>query len=103
MSISYEKYIPDSKLPEYTIKKVGCKVSWYTFKNEDDAKKASEIAEHNAAIDASHGYDFGFPPDTNIRTAWGLYPVGGNFDDESFIQACNTAPMVQTFTVFKDY
>ena len=60
MSISYEKYIPDSKLPEYTIKKVGCKVSWYTFKNEDDAKKASEIAEHNAAIDASHGYDFGF-------------------------------------------
>lgn len=31
-----------------------------------------------------HGYDFGIPPDTNIRTAWGLYPVGGNFDDESF-------------------
>jgi len=31
-----------------------------------------------------HGYDFGIPPDTNIRTAWGLYPVGGKFDDESF-------------------
>ena len=60
MPISYEKYISDSLLPEYTIKKVGCKVSWYSFKNEDDAKKASAIALHNAAIDASHGYDFGY-------------------------------------------
>jgi hypothetical protein len=31
-----------------------------------------------------HGYDFGIPPDTNIRATWGLYPVGGNFDNESF-------------------
>ncbi len=76
MSISYEKYIPDSKLPEYTIKKVGCKVSWYTFKNEDDAKKASEIAEHNAAIDASHGYDFGFQcPGQIVKEKDGTFTV----------------------------
>ncbi len=31
-----------------------------------------------------HGYDFGIPPDTGARSAWGLYPVGGNFDDSSF-------------------
>ena len=31
-----------------------------------------------------HGYDFGIPPDTNLRATWGLYPVGGKFDDESF-------------------
>ena len=31
-----------------------------------------------------HGYDFGIPPDTTLRTAWGLYPVGGQFDDNSF-------------------
>lgn len=31
-----------------------------------------------------HGYDFGIPPDTGARATWGLYPVGGNFDDSSF-------------------
>ena len=60
MPISYENYISKSKLPEYTLKDVGFKVSWYSFKNLEDAKKASEIAKNNAAIDASHGYDFGF-------------------------------------------
>ena len=60
MSISYENYISKSKLPEHTIKDVGCKVSWYNFKTEEDAKKASEIAKHNAEIDASRGYDFGY-------------------------------------------
>lgn len=31
-----------------------------------------------------HGYDFGIPPDTNLRATWGLYPIGGQFDNESF-------------------
>lgn len=31
-----------------------------------------------------HGYDFGIPPDTGARSSWGLYPVGGKFDDSSF-------------------
>ena len=60
MPISYEKYIPKHKLPEHTVKAVGCKVEWLSFKNLKDAKKASKIALHNAAIDASHGFDFGF-------------------------------------------
>jgi len=60
MTINYEKYIPNSELPEHEVKQVGHKVSWYSFKNEEDAKRASEIAKNNAAIDASHGYDFGY-------------------------------------------
>lgn len=31
-----------------------------------------------------HGYDFGIPPDTGARSAWGLYPVGGKFDNDDF-------------------
>lgn len=31
-----------------------------------------------------HGYDFGIPPDTGARSSWGLYPVGGKFDNSSF-------------------
>lgn len=31
-----------------------------------------------------HGYELGIPPDTGIRAAWGLYPVGGKFDADDF-------------------
>lgn len=31
-----------------------------------------------------HGYDFGIPPDTGARATWGLYPVGGKFDNDDF-------------------
>ena len=31
-----------------------------------------------------HGDDAGIPPDGQLRTAYGLYPVGGRFDDNSF-------------------
>ena len=31
-----------------------------------------------------HGDDEGTPPDGLLRTVWGLYPVGGKFDDDSF-------------------
>ncbi|AIZ40288.1 SusD/RagB family nutrient-binding outer membrane lipoprotein [Cellulophaga baltica] len=31
-----------------------------------------------------HGNDEGIPPDTGARATWGLYPVGGQFDDNSF-------------------
>ena len=76
MPISYEKYIPDSELPEHEVKRVGCKVSWYSFKNEEDAKKASEIALNNAAIDASHGYDFGYLcPGAIIKEEDGTFTV----------------------------
>ena len=31
-----------------------------------------------------HGDDGGIPPDTGFRATWGVYPVGGRFDDNSF-------------------
>ena len=31
-----------------------------------------------------HGDDGGIPPDTSFRATWGVYPVGGRFDDNSF-------------------
>lgn len=31
-----------------------------------------------------HGDNAGIPPDNFLRTAWGVYPVGGNFDDNRF-------------------
>lgn len=31
-----------------------------------------------------HGDDAGIPPDGLLRTTWGVYPVGGNFDDDRF-------------------
>jgi hypothetical protein len=31
-----------------------------------------------------HGDNGGIPPDTGARATWGVYPVGGNFDNNSF-------------------
>ncbi|CAN5398696.1 SusD/RagB family nutrient-binding outer membrane lipoprotein [soil metagenome] len=31
-----------------------------------------------------HGDNSGIPPDAFLKTAWGLYPAGGRFDDNSF-------------------
>ncbi len=40
--------------------RVGCKVSWNYYRDESVARKAGEIALHNAKIDESLGYDFGY-------------------------------------------
>jgi len=42
------------------------------------------LADNPGYWGRDHGYDFGIPPDTGARSTWGLYPVGGNFDDSSF-------------------
>jgi hypothetical protein len=36
-----------------------------------------------------HANGNGIPPDGDIRTRYGVYPVGGKFDNESFIQTQN--------------
>jgi len=38
----------------------GCKVSWKYYRDKAVAEKAGKVAEHNARIDASQGYDFGY-------------------------------------------
>lgn len=42
------------------------------------------LADNPGYWGRDHGYDFGIPPDTGARSTWGLYPVGGQFDDSSF-------------------
>ncbi|WP_298780636.1 SusD/RagB family nutrient-binding outer membrane lipoprotein [uncultured Polaribacter sp.] len=32
-----------------------------------------------------HGDDGGIPPDTSLRATWGVYPVGGPFDEDTFV------------------
>lgn len=46
--------------PRHLHRITGCKVSWLYFDNEEDAKSCSKIATHNARINESLGYDFGY-------------------------------------------
>jgi hypothetical protein len=50
-------YMP---LPDYVAIRVGCKVSWVYYKTREEASVAAGIARHNAVIDSSMGYDFGY-------------------------------------------
>jgi hypothetical protein len=57
----YEKY------PKAERVEVGCKVSWYTYKDRETAEKAARAAEHNAVIKSMRGFDFGYQSPGNIR------------------------------------
>jgi hypothetical protein len=46
--------------PQHQNVRSGCKVSWYYYAKKEDAEKAAEVAKHNAQIQASLGYDFGY-------------------------------------------
>lgn len=47
-------------MPPADSERSGCKVGWRYYRNAAIAKEAAKIARHNADIDASLGYDFGF-------------------------------------------
>ena len=53
--------------PEPLKKDIGCKVSWYTYSNLDDAKKASEIAKEEMEHCLRLGYDFGYCSPSQIE------------------------------------
>ena len=46
---------------------VGCKVSWYTYATEEEAKRVSKIAEQDAAELRAEGFDFGYLRPGDIR------------------------------------
>lgn len=54
MAESYKPY------PACFDEEVGCRVVWRHYASEDAAKRAAEAAKHNAALDESRGFDFGF-------------------------------------------
>lgn len=48
------------KYPSEDDMECGCKVSWNYYRDEGKAKKCAEAAKHNASIQRSQGYDFGY-------------------------------------------
>jgi hypothetical protein len=51
------KYLP---YPKEDGLRAGIKVCWLYYKNRDDARTASMAAVHNARVQESLGYDFGY-------------------------------------------
>lgn len=47
-------------MPEPVSRRMGCKVGWYYYRTEAEARAASPIAVHNGRIAAGEGYDFGY-------------------------------------------
>ena len=45
----------------------GIKVGWYYYADEETARKAGNLALHNARIDANLGYDFGYQAPGSVR------------------------------------
>lgn len=48
------------KLPKSNRTEVGCRVSWEYYSDRATAEQAVIAARHNARIDESLGFDFGF-------------------------------------------
>lgn len=61
--------------PEYVSLRVGMKVSWYLYGSKKEAEKAAEAAKHNAAIQESLGYDFGYQSPGSISKVEGGFEV----------------------------
>jgi len=51
----------------------GCKVGWRYYRSREDAEKASVAARHNAEIQWSLGYDFGYCSPGSIEKAHESY------------------------------
>jgi hypothetical protein len=47
-------------LPKPVARRSGCKVGWWYYATETEARAAAVIAEANGDWGASQGYDFGF-------------------------------------------
>jgi hypothetical protein len=86
-----DKIIEDPRLPWYIYRQVS--------ELSEDVNEISCVAENapphygpnDVFCDPGNGYwgrdhldPDGIPPDNFLRSAWGIYPVGGRWDDESF-------------------
>ncbi len=61
--------------PRPLVKRIGAKVSWYTYATLADAEKCSEAARINARIQEEFGYDFGYQTPGNITKTSRGYEV----------------------------
>lgn len=61
--------------PKYDGMECGCKVSWYFYKDRDEAERASSVARKNAVIYSRLGYDFGYCSPGSIEKVGELWKV----------------------------
>jgi hypothetical protein len=59
----------------YVALRSGAKVGWRTYATMEDAEKCAAAAKHNARIQESYGYDFGFQAPGEIRKVPAGYEV----------------------------
>jgi hypothetical protein len=52
--------------PEAVATRTGCKVGWRVYTTIETAAQCAEAARHNARIQESLGYDFGYQSPGNI-------------------------------------
>lgn len=64
--------------PEPVMRRGGCKVSWNYYRTEEEAKACAEAAKHNADIQETLGYDFGYCCPGSI-TPMGAEAWGGKY------------------------
>lgn len=94
-----EKSIIDPRMRYYFYRQVGDVLANVDPEAGAELRCTQEpIPPHYQAIDAvycvipddngywgrDHGDNSGLPPDSFLQTAWGLYPAGGRFDDNTF-------------------
>lgn len=53
--------------PEPAETRCGCKVSWNYYKTKEEAEVCAKAAKHNAVIQESQGFDFGYCSPGSIR------------------------------------
>jgi len=56
------------KYPKPLSVESGCKVMWRTYATRQEAEEASKVAEKEARVRISQGYDFGYSSPGSIRT-----------------------------------
>lgn len=70
----------------------GLRPDWYSFLEPYCALDADDFPGYWGR---DHGDSGGIPPDTGSRATWGLYPIGGLFDDNSFTSIASRAIATQ--------
>lgn len=51
---------PTFEYPLPAERRIGCKVRWFYYTSEEDAKKAADVARREAVHRSDQGYDFGY-------------------------------------------
>ena len=62
-------------MPDAISRRCGSKVAWSVYSTREEAEQAASVAKHNARIDESYGYDWGFATPGEITKVEGGFEV----------------------------